>query len=74
MRLVRAVGAVALVLLGCWCLTWIVVFIGFALVGATSYNPLIDYVKLAAWVPVTWFTAYLIQPWWPHRRRRREGF
>ena len=61
-------------MLGCWCLMWIVVFIGFALLGAKSYNPFTDYLKLAAWIPVTWFAAYLVQPWWPHRWRRREGF
>jgi hypothetical protein len=69
----RAVVAVLLVLLGCWCLMWRLVFIALTLLGAEGHNPFTDYLKLAAWVPASWIAAYFVQPWWRYRGRQRPG-
>jgi hypothetical protein len=65
----RGVVAVSLTILGCWCLAWLALFAVLALI-ATNKNPLTDYFLLAAWVPVSFVGAYLIQPWWTHPWRR----
>jgi hypothetical protein len=69
-KVVRGLVAVALIVLGCWCLLWLALFALLALFATTS-NPLTDYLVLAAWVPVSFVGAYLIQPWWTPPRRRR---
>ena len=70
MSIFRGVVAVALMMLGCWCLLWLALFALLALI-AMNNNPLTDYLILAAWVPVSFVGAYLVQPWWTRPGRRR---
>jgi len=69
-RLFRGLAAILLVLLGCWCLMWLVILV--ALGFAAKHHPLTDYLILAAWVPTAFGAAYLIQPWLAHPWRRAD--
>ena len=74
MRIFRGLLAVALTMLGLWCLLWLTVFVLLGFV-TSSENPIVDYILLWAWIPASLSAAYLIQPWWPYFwRQRREGF
>ena len=73
MKVFRAVVAIALAALGCWCLFWLPLFLALALF-AESGEGWTSYLILAAFVVVFFGAALLIQPWWrrPWERGRER--
>jgi hypothetical protein len=70
-KIFRAVVALVLAALGCWCLFWLPLFLALALFANSSAG-WSSYLILAAWVVGFFGAAFLIQPWWRRPWERRS--